>query len=729
MPKIKPYQSKKDMKYIIFIIILFFSISLFAQENESNKIAFLEKQITIDGKHSENEWSDIESYSGFYNYFPIDTGLAENQTEVKIFHNGEFLYITAIYHDTESRNNVSSLKRDFYSDAMFLSDNFAVSIDPYNEGNNGYFFGVNASGVQYDALVGNINDLNSSWNTVWQSEVSVIGNDKYYEIAIPLDAINFNPEKNNWGFQFTVNDTKINLFTTLEPSQRIYSPFDLRITKEFILENLPSKNLRKFSILPSLAYNYAKDLETEEKRSKFIPGIDVQYNINSSLKLDATINPDFSQVEVDQQVTNLTRFAINFPERRKFFLENSDLFSDLGTYWVNPFYSRRIGSETDILAGVKLSGNISDKTRIGILNVQTKDQEEVKGKNYSVLVARQNISNAFSTSVFVVNSQQKNYFNRVAGANVYYKSKDNHWTSTVNYAKAFTNDTSNKNDFVNGEVSYQSRKLNGYVSYEKVNTNYIAETGFTPLLFNYDALTQETTREGYYNTEVGVQLKRFPANSKLIDWARVFWIENNTTFNLDNSIRGNALFISPFALRFKNRSYFYVTVINNLDNLDYHFDILQNDNYITPGRYNHTFGRIGYWSTTNKKVFYRVWFEYGQFYNGKRFKPVVDFSYRLLPRAVISASYNFNDINLNELGKKRYHLARLTTEIYINNKLNWTSYFQYSTQAKNFNINTRIQWEYKPLSFIYLVLTDNYTETLGHKNWGVSFKINRRLDF
>ncbi len=128
-------------------------------------------------------------------------------------------------------------------------------------------------------------------------------------------------------------------------------------------------------------------------------------------------------------------------------------------------------------------------------------------------------------------------------------------------------------------------------------------------------------------------------------------------------------------------------------------------------------------------MYYTLRFEYGQFYNGTRLNPEVELLYRFLPRAVISASYEMNDVRFKELGNKVFHLAKLTTEIYFNNRLNWTTYFQYSTQLNNFNINSRIQWEYKPLSYVYLVFSNNYDEQLLEKNWGISFKINRRLDF
>jgi len=366
------------MKLLNLILFQIIALGAFAQQDNYRSIPFLAESVKINGELSDAVWEKVTPFTGFHNHFPADEGLAEQQTEVRIFHNQKFLFIGATYFDKEERNNINSLKRDLYWESMFLSDCFGIVLDPFEEGDNGYYFGVNASGVQYDALIGGINNLNDSWNTIWRSETSKKGTEKYYEIAIPLDAINFNTQKNTWGIQFFINDTKTNQFSTLVHSPRNFVQYDLRFMEQVHIDNLPKEVGQKFSVLPSIALSYSKDKVNDLKDNDFTPSIDGQYNITSSLRLDVTLNPDFSQVEVDQQVTNLSRFAINFPERRKFFLENSDLFNNLGTDLSNPFYSRRIGSETNILAGAKLSGNIGKKTRIGLLNVQTKNEDENK---------------------------------------------------------------------------------------------------------------------------------------------------------------------------------------------------------------------------------------------------------------------------------------------------------------------------------------------------------------
>lgn len=693
-----------------------------------NNIPWIDRAAVIDGILNDDVWGNVQSFTGFMNHFPNDEGVAEHQTEVKLYHDGTKLYISAVYHDAEERDNITSLKRD-EEDSVFLSDCFAIMIDPFNKGDNGYLFAVNALGVQYDALISNVNNVNENWNTLWESQTSKKGTDKYYEIAIPLDAINFNNDNANWGIQLIVNDTKINQYSTLEHTPRNFPFHDLRYTMSIEIANLPNTVSNKYSLQPAITANTSKDVINDLTDELVQLSLNGQYNITPSLRMDLTVNPDFSQVEVDQQVTNLTRFAINFPERRKFFLENSDLFANLGTGSVDPFNTRQIGASNDVGYGVKLSGNVNDKTRIGLLHSKTKNDGDIRGKDYTVGAARYNISKALNSTAYLVNTQESSYFNRVSGLNVNYRSPDNKWTGAGQYGKSFTKNISGQSNFFNGEVSYNTAPFNWFLQYQKIQENYIAESGFIPQQFNYDAATDQTVREGFSRFNSGFQIRKFFKDHEKMDWIRRFWISNDAIFNQDGSLRTNTTFISPFAIRFKDRSYTYVSVLTVVDNLNVSFDFLQNENLITPDRYIQTYGRVGYWSPTNKKTYINARLEYGQFYNGTRLNPELRLSYRMLPKAVLSASYEIQAIDLKELGKRTFHLGRVTSEIYFNNRLNWTTYLQYNTQRDNFNINSRIQWEYRPLSYVYLVFTNNYNNDFENKNWGISLKVNRRLDF
>jgi hypothetical protein len=702
--------------------------------SQTKIIKYLNTEITIDGKLNESVWNNLQEYTGFYNYAPTDIGLADQQTEVKIFHDGEFLYVSVVYFDTEENSQVGSLKRDV---PIGLSDGFAMVLDTQNQEQNAYYFSVNAYGTLIDGLVERIGagyDFTTSWNAVWDAKTSVSGNNKIYEVAIPLKFLNFNKENAVFGVQFYVRDIKKNSWTILKNVKRNYRLFDLRFTEKFRIENLPNKSTSRFAVTPSVTINHQNDIENDVKTTDFTPSLDAQYNLTSSLKLDATINPDFSQIDVDQQVTNLTRFSIFFSERRNFFLENSDLFSNLGVNGVNPFYSRRIGANSPIQFGLKLSGNVASKTRIGILNVQTSDDNGTASQNFTTLVGEQQLSKNFTITSFLINRQETNQFqflndyNRVSGMNVNYKSDNKKWIGLLNYAKSFNDGISGDNSFYNASIWYNRRGLEWNASIKKIGKNYITDVGFTPRLYNYDAINDEVIREGYTQSKVGFEYQRFYDNSKKLNSVRYMNYSNNVYFDETGTINQVSHFLNS-AVFFKDLSALYYVFTHESIDLKYGFDPLRNGNALTPAKYNFGLLKVGFNSASNKKFRYRFNLQKGNFYNGERTSGGTYFNYQLLPFANLELSYDINKIDLNQLGKETFHLTRFTGQVFFTNRLNWTTYVQYNTQNDNFNINSRLQWEYKPLSYIYLVVTDNFNRDFVRKNWGVAFKMNYRFDF
>ncbi|WP_196894349.1 DUF5916 domain-containing protein [Aureivirga marina] len=722
------------MKKIVLFLILIFGINLIQAQN--GKIAFKETSIQLDGKLNESVWETLPMESNFFNYIPNSGENAQNNTQVKLFHNGKFLYISAIYQDPNPEVQIGSLKRDDIRNSGGNSDSFAVVIDTYNQQQAGYFFIVNMGDALVDALVarrGNGFRVNTNWNSTWNAKTSVNGNSKVYEIEIPLKTLGYKTENPNWGIMFHTRNIKLNEWTTSTKIDRNYSQFDLRFAKVFEMENLVENKSSRFVVTPSLTLNHQEDLANETKESTLKPSVDVQYNLNSSLKLDATINPDFSQVDVDRQVTNLSRFSIFFPERRNFFLENSDLFNNLGIYDVNPFYSRKIGAETDMLFGLKLSGNIAEKTRIGILNASTKEEDDIPAQNYTVLVGQQQLSNSFRATGFLINRQEMDGFsfaddyNRVGGLNLNYNSKNNRWTGLINLAQSFTKNISGDNNFYNLGIWYNSLKVSWRAAVRKVEKNYITDVGFVPRLYNYDAITETTIRDGYTQASTRFGLTRFPKNSKIIDNHRYFNISNNTYWDEKGILTQSSTNFNN-DIYFKDLSNLYGGASLHHINLQYAFDPLRNGNFITPEVYNFYRMSLGFDSTRKKKFQYGGNVQLGTYYSGKRTRFILYSEYQLLPLARLQVRYEQNDIDLNELGKDTFHLARFIGEIFFTNRLNWTTYVQYNTQFDNFNVNSRLQWEYRPLSYVYLVVSDNYDENIYRKNWGVAFKVNYRLD-
>ncbi len=694
-------------------------------------------EILVDGKLDEAIWSELPEYSGFFNYLPVDEGKAKNQTSVKLFHNGESIFISAIYYDSVPKVQLGSLKRDDLRNSVASSDAFVLILDTQNQEQNAYYFAVNMGGAQTDGIIERISsgyDINISWNGVWKAKTSKEGTRKKYEIEIPFKALNFNKENAIFGVQFYVRDIKNNSWTILKNVKRNYRLFDLRFTEKFKVQELPDKSALRFSATPSFTINHQKDVSNDDSETTFKPSLDFQYNLNSSLKLDATINPDFSQIDVDQQVTNLTRFSVFLPERRNFFLEGADLFSNLGVEGVNPFYSRRVGERSDIQFGAKLSGNIDSKTRVGLLNVQTTEIDDEMPQNYGALVTERQLSNNFTATGFIINKQEtngvsfKDVYNRVTGINLNYKSNNNRWIGIANFGKSYTNDIVGKNSFYNTGIWYNKRGVFWKASAKHVGKNYITSVGFIPRLYNYDAENEVKIREGFTQFNTAVRLTKFSEKSKVMNSFRYLNFSNNTFLDENGKVTQSSSFYNT-AVFFKNLSALYLSGYYDYVNLKYSFDPLRNNNFLNPDVYRYFRARLGYNSVRNSKLVYRGYVQHGNFYSGKNSTAFINLNYRLLPFANVQASYEINALDLNELGNEVFHLTRFTGEIFLSNRLNWTTYIQHNTQNDNFNINSRVQWEYKPLSYIYLVVTDNFDQKMQRTNWGVAFKMNYRFDF
>ena len=268
-----------------------------------------------------------------------------------------------------------------------------------------------------------------------------------------------------------------------------------------VWESAPPKPGNNISVIPYALGGLAKDFEGggELMRRGGIGG-DVKVALSPSLSLDMTVNPDFSQVEVDQQVTNLDRFEIFFPEKRQFFLENSDLFANLGTDRVRPFFSRRIGVAVDsatgqniqnpIYYGLRLSGKLNAKWRTGLLNMQTASDASrgVEATNFTVASFQRQIGRSFF-SAFAVNQQatqdemgdvtvSPDSFDRVAGVDYNLATVSNRWRGKFFAHRSFNQHGGGIAQGSN--LSYTRRAYQLTWDQQWVQDSYEATTGFTP---------------------------------------------------------------------------------------------------------------------------------------------------------------------------------------------------------------------------------------------------------
>jgi hypothetical protein len=379
------------------LILLLLTLNLFwldgkTQTNATTQESFqltiqpTKGPIKLDGILDEPAWNTVKAVSQFNKKFPNDIGAPKKQTEVKYLYDEKNLYFAFKVYDSGTAI-IRSLKRDIGHDG---NDGVAVVLDPLNQKTNGFYFVVSALNVQSeDQLIGSSDGgISYSWDTKWFSMTKDYGNYWIAEIAIPLKSIRYNSENKNWGVNFVRIDAKNFEYSTWTRIGPNFKSYDLGYTGLMKWPTNPPASNNNVILLPYLTGGASEDKSTSNIETTGNIGFDAKIALSSSLNLDLTVNPDFSQVEVDNQVTNLTRFNIFLPERRAFFLENADLFAGFGIPPIRPFYSRTIGLDKEgnkipILFGARLSGNLSPDVRIGAMNMQTGRKGNYAPENFS----------------------------------------------------------------------------------------------------------------------------------------------------------------------------------------------------------------------------------------------------------------------------------------------------------------------------------------------------------
>lgn len=746
--------SLKPFLYLILLVAPFSLISQTTnqlQEDYQIPISRTEQKINVDGALDEEIWSRAEKISNFWMSYPTDDQRAapEIQTEVMMTYDDNFIYIAAICKGG-GPYVIPSLKRD--NPNFWQGDAFAVLFDPVNERTSGFSFGVNPAGVQTESLItgrtGRRGDqrpsrsptgVNRAWDNKWYTNAKVSNEQWTTEMAIPFKSLRFG-EKGSWGINFIRSHSASNSYHTWSPVPVQFRGVDLGYTGALIWDTAPKKSKSNISVIPYALASGLKDFEEgSATESKFQYGADAKVAVTSNLNLDITLNPDFSQVDVDEQVTNLSTVNVRFPERRLFFLENSDLFENVGIPPMRPFFSRRIGLDEDnntipISYGLRLSGNVNKDFRIGIMNVQTKEQEDFLGQNYTSIALNQRVLKRSVIKGYFHNRQsvadgkfQFKDYNRTGGLEFEYQSLDGKWRSVGGYSQAFSDGVKGDNYYYNTIISYNSRTLSFYNNLAGVGNNYFADMGFIPRFNHYDAVRDTTLQIGFNHMYTRLSYAIYPKNTPKII-SHTFAARNILDFTNDDQLIGNSSEIE-YQLSFRNTSSFSIGLNHDTYNLLFPFDFTDAEPLPT-GRYTYDYFSINYRTDQRKLFSLQAGIEMGGFYNGDRTQYSLNLRYRVQPWGNFGLNFVQNELQFPEpYGKESLFLVGPRIELNFSRNLFWTTFLQYNTQSDNFNVNSRLQWRFQPLSDLFIVYTDNYAvEFWGPKNRGLVLKINYWLN-
>ena len=364
--------------FLILLVPAGLTQPAFAQDPPALEAHHVQASISIDGRLSEAAWQEADPVSGFQQFEPDEGAPASQETEVRVLYGANSLYVGAVLYDEQPSAIRDRLgRRDDYNQA----DWFTVSLDSYYNQSTAYSFAVNAAGVQLDALRtgggggGPGPDIgDTSWDAVWYSGARVTDRGWVAEIRIPYSMLRFSESSTRWGIHFMRRIPRL--------GEQIEWPLVPRTQRSNLVANYgllqglqgidPQRNIqvRPYTVTRLQTDEAPQQPGRLQMDANFDVGGDLKVGISSNVTLDATINPDFGQVESDPAVLNLTAFETFYEEKRPFFLEGSQIYE----FEVGPgdlLYTRRIGGQAPIIGASKLSGRTANGLSFGVLGATT----------------------------------------------------------------------------------------------------------------------------------------------------------------------------------------------------------------------------------------------------------------------------------------------------------------------------------------------------------------------
>jgi hypothetical protein len=383
---------------------------------------------TVDGDIlGDPAWRAALPVSSFWQERPDEGQPSSERTEVRIVYTADTLYVGVVCFDRDPNAIiVSDSRRDA---PLEETDSFQIIFDTYRDQLNGFVFGTNPAGIEYDGQVTNEGQgggglgggqrqqlgagggFNLNWDGAWEVKTRTAETGWSAEFAIPFRTLRFPSGTDQaWGVNFQRNIRRRNERSFWAPISRQYNLYRLSLAGS--LTGLQTPVIRNLKATPYVLGNVVESGPRPVNADLLgDAGLDIKYSLTPSLALDATANTDFAQVEVDDQQVNLDRFNLFYPEKRPFFLENAGFFTVGNPGEVELFFSRRIGIGPDneqitILGGGRVSGK-AGKYNVGILNMQTDDYKDViAGDNFTVARVSRDLPNRSSIGGLFVNRQQ-----------------------------------------------------------------------------------------------------------------------------------------------------------------------------------------------------------------------------------------------------------------------------------------------------------------------------------
>ncbi len=732
------------MKKIIFYFLLLPNFIL-AQNNGSNNfpppkqppvIQTIEAQgdIRIDGRLDEPDWINAPIINDFFRIEPRQGGGYLYNTEVKLLYDSRNLYVGVFCRDSLGRKGVrvQDLRRDF---SWGENDIFGIQLDPQNLKRYCVSFQTTPYGNQRDLQNFDDSITDNDWNALWNVRTMQTDTGYYAEFAIPFKSLRYerpaDPDSVAWGITFNRlarRDYEQTVFPAIPQS---FSPY--RMTYAARLEGLklppPSANIR-VELYTLFQYIENKNGEVVDAANDFKIGGDVKWAINPRAVLDLTINTDFAQADVDRAVINLERFNIFFPERRQFFLENSGIWAGAGGRSVVPFFSRRIGLRGEFNAdpapidiGLRYTDRNEDRA-LAALYIHQRETDNSAGANFAVLRYLKNYGAQNNIGVMLTHRMDETSselgaqesHNTTLSVDGLIRPKDE---LTISYLLSASRDNANDSIGLAGNIfaGYTSNKFYAGWITSFIGADYRPDMGFV------------FQRNVIWHNPGGYWIWRPKKLPWIRRWDPGFFVNYYHDASDPGNFQQGNLYLFPVYLFFTDGSFLEWALFPTWQNINFNFAPLGVE--IEQDRYFYFNQFVRFNSDQSRQFSGSLRYDWGGYYNGRRQALRVGIRFAPDPRIALTADYEYNhleDVGLLEEDATA-HLVTGGLRLAANPRLQLSAFYQYNSFDGQGRWNIRGSWEYKPLSFLYLVFNESALMDLDRHNRSLIGKVSYLRQF
>lgn len=718
----------------ILIIFLFSGLMIAQEKNASKKdqsqlerkqrlnrsdqliIPRINGPVTLDGLSDEPAWEGIEPLPVVI-HTPNFGNEPTERTEILVAYDNNYLYVAGRLYDSEPLKILNtSKKRDSMSST---NDWFGIIIDSFNDKENALGFFTVPSGLRWDATA--FNDvhvepyINPSWNTFWDVK-TIINNEGWFaEFRIPFSSLRFQDKNGrvimgiiSWRYIAHKNERVI--FPAIPPNWGFWSCWKPSQAQEVVFEGIHSR--KPLYIAPYVLGGLGQSFELNENEKAYRQienleleaGLDVKYGLTSNLTLDVTLNPDFAQVEADDQQINLTRFSLFFPEKRLFFQERSSNF-DFNFETSDPnrlFYSRRIGIHEGelvrIYGGARLVGRVGPWD-LGFLSMQTAPIKDLPSENFGVFRIRRQVFNPYSYigAISTTRIGMDGSYNIAYGLDGIIRVFGDDYL-TIKWAQTFENSQKNNPlslDPARIRFNWIRRTNKGFgygFSYSRAGADYNPGLGFE-------------MRENYTRLATGLWYGWIPGERSSLFSHQISLSSGLFLRNKDGSVESAK--IGP-GWTFETKSGYSgnITVKLFYEDVPESFEF-SNDAVVPLGQY--TFYSLnGTFRTPDQNRFFtEVTIDAGSFYDGWRMSLGVSPKWCISSTLELKGTCQFNRIVFPARNQEfTGQIAQLRALFMLNTKLSATAFIQYNSAIDAVIANIRLRYNPREGTDLYLVYNE-----------------------